>query len=215
MTADEIKILASNSFFTQNRAVTAKDYENIAYNMPSNFGSIKRVSAYKDESSLANNINLYLLAEDQNGNLTATTSTLKQNLKNWISNSKLLSDSIDMFDAKVLNIEIIFKAIAEAGCDKAAALSSGKKALRDYFRLNPNLIGETISIQKLINIVNEATGINDVVSLRVNLKTGTNYSNLNYNLLANHSSDGRKIFIPKNVIWEVKFPFQDINGEVR
>ena len=70
-------------------------------------------------------------------------------------------------------------------------------------------------IQKLINVVNEATGINDVIELNVNLKTGVSYSNLNYDLLGNYSSDGRKIFIPKNVIWEVKFPNQDINGEVR
>ena len=215
MTADEIKILASNSFFTQNRAVTAKDYENIAYNMPSNFGSVKRVVAYKNENSVASNIKLYVLAEDQSGNLTTATSTLKRNLKNWISNVKLVSDSIDIFDAKILNIAIDFKAVAEAGYDRVLAMSNSKKALRDYFRLNPNSIGEAILPQKLINVVNEAAGINDVIELNVNLKTGTNYSNLNYDMLANHSSDGRKIFIPKNVIWEVKFPFQDINGEVR
>ena len=215
MTVDEIKILASNSFFSQNRAVTAKDYENIAYNMPSNFGSIKRVVAHQGGFNADANIDLYVLAEDRDGNLTTATSTLKQNLKNWISNSKIMSDSVDIFDAKILNIAISFKAVAEAGTDKAIAMSAAKKALRDYFRLNPNSIGEAILVQKLINVVNEATGINDVIELNVNLKTGVNYSNLNYDLLGNYSSDGRKIFIPKNVIWEVKFPFADINGEVR
>ena len=126
-----------------------------------------------------------------------------------------MSDSVDIFDAKILNIAIFFKAIAEAGADKAIVMSAAKKALRDYFRLNPNSIGEAILIQKLINVVNEATGINDVIELNVNLKTGVSYSNLNYDLLGNYSSDGRKIFIPKNVIWEVKLPFADINGEIR
>jgi len=215
LTADEVKILASNSYFAQNRAVTANDYKNLCYTMPSSFGGIKRAAAYKDVRSLKNNINVYVLAEDGNGKFATATSSLKNNLKTWLSRFKLLSDSIDIFDGRIINIKVDFTAIAEEGMDKAATLARAERALRKHISENPTNMGDPLFITKLINAVNEADGVADVLTLSVGQKTGSNYSNTAFDIDNNMSADGRKIFIPKNVIWEVKFPFKDINGEMR
>ena len=47
----EIKRRIYDTFPTQNRAVTQTDYENLAVRMPAKFGSLKRVSAQKDNDS--------------------------------------------------------------------------------------------------------------------------------------------------------------------
>lgn len=215
LTTSDIKVLASNSLFAQNRAVTAADYKALMSLMPAGLGGIKRVVAYKDSTSLKNNINLFILSEDSEGKLATPTDSLMLNTKSWLTRYKLINDSIDIFPAKILNIKIDFVAVAEDGYDKAAVLARAERKLRDYLRQNPNDIGEPIYITKLTNVLNEAEGVADVIRMYVQRKTGTNYSSTVYNLNANYSSDGRKIFIPKNVIWEVKFPFEDINGEMR
>jgi len=215
MSAADIKVLAANSLFAQNRAVTANDYKTLCYSMPASFGGVKRVAVYKDVASLKNNINIFVLAEDQNNKFTTPTTSLRNNLKTWLARHKLLSDSIDIFDAKIINTKIDFTAISEDGADKTATLARAERSLRKYLTENPNNIGEPLYITRLINAVNEADGVADVISLNVSSKTGTKYSSVAFDLNANISADGRKVYIPKNVIWEVKFPFQDINGEMR
>ena len=215
LTSDEIKVYAGNSVFAQDRAVTPQDYKALTFKMSSGLGSVKRAVAYKDTTSLKNNVDLYVLSEDSQGKLALPTTSLKNNLKNWLSRYKLINDSVDIFDAKVLNVKFDFIAVAEDGYDRAAVLARAERDLRRYLTQNPNDIGEPIYVTKLINIVNETEGVADVIRFDVARKTGTNYSSTVYDVEGNYSSDGRKIFIPKNVIWEVKFPRQDINGEMR
>ena len=213
--SEDIKVLASNSLFAQNRAVTAADYKALIFSMPSGLGGIKRAVAYKDASSLKNNINLFLLSEDEQGKLSLPTASLKNNVRFWLTKYKLLNDSVDIFDAKIVNVKIDFIAVAESGYDRASVLARLKRQLAKYLRDNQNDIGEPIYVTRLINAANEVDGVADIVRMDVARKTGANYSSTVYNVDSNYSSDGRKIFIPKNVIWEVKFPLQDINGEVR
>jgi hypothetical protein len=213
--SEDIKVLASNSLFAQNRAVTAADYKALIFSMPSGLGGIKRAVAYKDTASLKNNINLFLLSEDEQGKLSLPTASLKNNVRFWLTKYKLLNDSVDIFDAKIVNVKIDFIAVAEPGYDRASVLARVKRQLAKYLRDNQNDIGEPIYVTRLINAANEVDGVADIIRMDLTRKTGANYSSTIYNLNSNYSSDGRKIFIPKNVIWEVKFPLQDINGEVR
>ena len=60
----EIKQRIYDTFPTQNRAVTQKDYENLIYRMPQKFGSIKRCSVQKDPDSQKRNLNVYVVSED-------------------------------------------------------------------------------------------------------------------------------------------------------
>jgi len=215
VTASEIKVLAANKFFSQNRAVTAADYKSLCYLLPSSFGGVKRAIAYKDSKSLKNNINIYLLSEDSNSKLATATSSLKNNLKIWLQRHKLLSDSIDLLDAKIINVKIDFIAVAKEGFDPSSVLARTKNELRAFLTENPNDIGEPVSLTSLIAVITKTRGVAEVISLDMDRKTGSNYSNTAFSIAANMTADGKKIFIPKNAIWEVKFPFQDINGEMR
>ena len=55
----------------------------------------------------------------------------------------------------------------------------------------------------------------DTVSVKVRQKFGNVYSQTRFNLEKATSPDGRFISVPDNVIMEVKFPAQDIRGNIK
>ena len=123
-TNDELKRRAFDNFATQNRAVTVQDFEAVAYGMPPKFGSIKRVSVVQDPDSFKRNLNLYVLAEDSNGYLTEANNTLKENLKMWLNSYKMIHDTVDILDGKIVNYGIEFHAIANPEYNKYDVLAS-------------------------------------------------------------------------------------------
>ena len=59
--AEELKRNTLDYYASQNRAVSLLDYQASIYNMPSNFGRIKRCSIVQDTNSFKRNLNIYQL----------------------------------------------------------------------------------------------------------------------------------------------------------
>ena len=53
----------------------------------------------------------------------------------------------------------------------------------------------------------------DVKTVKVTQKVGGNHSDIRYDIDRNLSSDGRHIYVPDNVVMEIKF-MDDIKGVV-
>ena len=143
---EEIKERAMSNFASQNRAVTKQDYVALAYNMPSKYGKIKRAALELDGDSYnQRNINYYVLAEDSDGDLIEANSTLKNNLKTWINQYKMVNDTIDILDARICNIGIEFKIVPFPGTNKYDILVEANDTLRNAFS-KTFYIGEPIII---------------------------------------------------------------------
>ncbi len=214
LNSDELKIKINNFYAAQGRAVTAQDYQALVYSMPARYGSIKRVSIAQDNNSFKRNINMYVVSEDQNGRLATTNTVIKQNLKTYLANYKMINDTIDILDAKIVNFGINYEVIADSSMSKSEILNNCAIALRAKY-LQKFDIGEHLSISELYTILNRVEGVSDVVLVEVVLKTGSDYSDTYLNLDRQTSPDGRYIKVPKNVIMELKYPFSDIKGTVR
>ena len=212
--SDEIKQRIFDTFPTQNRAVTQADYENIAYRMPAKFGSIKRVSVQKDPDSQKRNLNMYVISEDSFGNLTKTNSTIKNNLKVWLNQYRMLNDTIDILDPFTINLGIQFSIKATPGADKYTTLNKCVEALRGHYDTK-FFIGEPLYISDVYSNLKNVEGVLDVVKAKFINKTGTNYSSATIDINKNLSPDGDYLIIPKNAIAEIKFPETDIKGKVR
>ena len=52
--------------------------------MDRKFGAVKRVKVLRDPDSAKRNINIYVISEDENGQLIESNSAIKQNLKTWL-----------------------------------------------------------------------------------------------------------------------------------
>jgi len=214
-TSSEIKRRIFDTFPTQNRAVTQADYENMIYRMPSKFGSIKRCSAQRDPDSRRRNINIYVISEDNFNNLTSTNSTIKNNLKTWMNNYRMLSDTIDVLDAFIINYGIEFVVRPSIGADRFTLVDTCINILRDKYTVEKLFIGEHIDVADIYTTLSGVEGVLSVSSVKIVNKNGSNYSATQFDINENTSPDGSSIIIPKNAVAELKFPTVDIVGKIK
>lgn len=210
---DEIKDLAGNIYNAQNRAVTSKDYETLTYMMHQKYGAIKRVKAERDPTSLKNNINLYVCCVDRDGKLTKSNTTIKENLKTWLSNYKILTDTVDIIDAKIINFGINFSIMVDPQADKIEVLNNVKAQLEYVYGFKAQ-IGESFNILDVYREIRKFKDVLDVKDVKIRNITDVGYSNIPYNIQQNLSSNGNLIQIPRNAIYEIKYPNIDIIGNV-
>jgi len=214
-TPDEIKRRIYDTFPTQNRAVTQADYENMIYRMPPKYGSVKRCSVQRDPDSRRRNLNVYIISEDRNGNFTQSNSTIKNNLKTWMNNYRMLSDTIDVLDAYIINFGIEFVVQPKKDTDKFTLVDTCIQKLTTEFNQTKYFIGEPISISDIYTKLSEVEGVKSVSSVVIKNKKGDNYSSVSFDINDNTSPDGSSVVIPKNAVAELKFPSVDITGKIR
>lgn len=213
LTADEMRIRALNHFASQNRAVTKEDYKSFVYAMPAKFGSISRCNIMRDADSIKRNLNLYVISEDVNGNLITTNNTIKENLKTWLSRVKMVNDTIDILDTKIINIGIRFSVKSTQQENKYTALSDGIQAIKNKFNRKFE-IGEPIYITDIQTALQSVSSIADVKKITIFNRTGGVYSDISYNIDLNKSADGRYVTLPEDHIFEIKDMNADIIGTV-
>lgn len=212
---EEIKYRAYGAFSSQNRAVTAEDYKAVVYAMPPKFGAVKRCNIIQDQDSFKRNLNMYIISEDSDGNLTESTSTLKTNLKEYLSSYKMINDTIDILDAKVVNLGIEIDIIADEHKNKFDVLQSAIDAIKFEILSSKYNIAEPVRVSDIFRTLKNVDGVLDVVTVDVNRKSGSLYSSFSYNVKGNTSPDGRLILGREDVIFEIKYPDSDIIGTVR
>jgi len=211
--SDELKRRIENSFSAQGRAVTEKDYKSLVYSMPNKYGSIKRVAIRRNDSSLKRNLNLYVLCENVDGFLTAPNKSVKNNLKNWLLRNKMINDSIDILDGKVVNFGINFTVLGSNDRSKYDILTDAVSQLKQDFSMTMDF-GEPLMITAVYDSLRKVKGVIDVKEVKIIRRVGGNYSDSQFNFDVNTSSDGRYINVPLNVIMELKFPNSDIKGTI-
>ena len=213
-TVKELKQRINDVFATQNRAVTANDYEAIIYRMPSRFGSIKRAKISRDDDSFKKNLNLHLLSQNAEGHLVVPNETLKNNVKVWIQNYKMINDTIDIVDPKVINIGIKFAAVVDYDQDKLEALNSAITEIQSMFNQHLD-IGQPIYITNIYDKLNNLEEIVDVTNVEIVNKTGGLYSDTSLSIKSYISADGRILYAPNNVVYELRYPNRDIRGTIK
>jgi len=212
--AEEIKIRAASMFASQKRAVTKQDYISLVYNMPPHFGGVKRCNVIQDKDPLKRNLNLYVISEDEENILVETNDTIKSNIKTWISRYKMVNDTIDILDAKVVNLQINFSILGEADQNRFDLLSEAVTAIKEKFSVMPDL-GEPLYLTDVHEALRTVPGILDVLKVDVSAATGDAYSDTGFNVRAHMSPDNRFLSFPANFIWEIRFPDIDIRGTIR
>jgi hypothetical protein len=211
---NELKRKVYDTFPTQNRAVTQADYENVAYRMPAKFGSISRCSVQRDPDSLKRNLNMYVISEDKFGKLTTTNSTIKNNLKTWLNHYRMISDTIDILDAYIVNLGIEFVIKPSAGTDKFSLLDAAIRELKSHYNTK-FYIGEPLYISDIYKVLKSVTGVLDVTKVKIVNKNTSEYASTNFDINSNMSPDGGYLIAPANVVFEIKFAEVDIKGKIR
>lgn len=214
ITAEELRARTKSVFASQNRAVTKQDYQAVAYRMPAQFGSIKRIQVIQDPNSLNRRIAMYIISQGTDKKFATTHSRTKINLKTWLNKYKAINDVIDIFDTKVLNFAIDFSVAVDPRYDTTFVLNDAIERLREKYNVIFD-IGEPLYINDIFTILSKTDGVLDVKKVKVSSKSAGSYSTYKVNFDKILSRDGTILIPPKNAAFELKLPDLDIKGVAR
>ena len=211
ISVEELKQRAKSRYASQGRAVTKQDYESLIYNMPPKFGAITRANIINDPSSSNRKISLYVISQDNNGNLTQTNDVTKNNIKNWINQYRSLNDQIEIYDPKIINFQLEFTVMVDKRFSQDTVLSECIQKTKELFA-DKLYIGEPLYITRVYSMLNRVDGVLDVRKVEVKNKTGGVYSPISLQMDKILSRDATFYETPNNSILELKFPDNDIKG---
>jgi hypothetical protein len=230
---EEVRNNAMAYFRAQNRAVTKEDYLLRAYALPPQFGSVAKAYAAPDfqintllddgtdpiPNPLA--INFYILGYDANGKFQNLNPATKQNLENYLSYYRILTDAVNIKNAYIVNIGIDFEIIVLPNYNSNEVLLKCIDALKTMFNNSQMQINNPIVLTDIYVLLDRIDGVQSVVrpdrdgngGLQIINKFGGNYSSNKYGI-QNATRNGI-VYPPKDPsIFEVKYPDTDIRGKV-
>ena len=159
-------------------------------------------------------INMYLLGYDSNNKLTTLNATVKQNLKTYLEEYRLLTDAINLIDGYVVNIGVNFDITVFANYNKREVVLKCVQVVTNYFDINKWKMNQSINLSELELELANVDGVSSVPKVEiVNLadSTGLTYSQYSYNIV---EATRNKIVYPSldPSIFEIKYPNKDIKG---
>ena len=220
-TNDEIRFNALSTFATQLRSVTQDDYLVRALSLPSQYGTIAK--AYIEPEKLENILpgqtpsvlNLFVLAFDNNKKLKTAASTLKKNLGTYLSQYRIINDSIKIKNAFVINIGVEFDLIVLPEYNNNEVVFNCIQALKDYFDINKWQINEPIILRDLYVLLDKVEGVQTIKKIDIINKVGTNLGYSQYAYDISGATQNNVIYPSLDpMIFEVKYPDTDIRGRV-
>ena len=247
-TLTQIKENAAAYFNAQNRAVTKADYITRAYSLPQKYGNIAKAYIVQDEqleldgqlqvidgqvidtrtatkqpNPLA--LNMYLLGYDVNKKLVALNRAVKQNLKTYLSQYRIMTDAINIKDGYVINISVKFNIIVKRGYNKNDVLFKSIQVVKDFFAPDKLQMNQPIVLSDLAYQISLVDGVVSIVPPEVNnpnkdlilienkhsIQNG--YSGNVYDI---RTASQEGVIYPSldPSIFELKFPNSDIEGKV-
>ena len=219
---DELRQNSLRAFAEQQRTVTLQDYAVRALSLPATYGSVAKVYATQDSSVgndssvLGNNplaVGLYVLAYDHEKKVVTANTTLKQNLRTYLSQFIPLTDGVDIKDAFVINVGIQYQIVILSNVAARDVILNCNNLLIDYFNIDKWSINQPINLSKLYTKLDRVKGVQTVKSVTVTNKTGGKYSLNAYDV---QGATKDNIVYPSYdpSIFEVKYPNDDIEGRV-
>ena len=218
-TVEELKLNSLAAFGTQLRTVTQADYIIRALSLPSQYGSLAKV--YAEPEKLENltpgeslsATNLYVLAYDSNKNLKAASPSLKNNLKKYLSQYRMVNDSIKIRDGYVINISVGFDIIVLPNFNNNDVLLRCVNAIKGYFNIDKWQMNEPIILKDIYILLDKINGVQTVSDVNITNLIGGNYSPWAFDIPG--ATSGNVIYPSVDpMIFEVKFPDIDIKGRV-
>ena len=215
LTTQEIKSLVSLSQNSQGRIVTREDLIARVYTMPSNFGRVFRASV-ADNPNNPFAAQLFILSRDATNQLVVSPDTLKENLASYLTMHKLITDSIDIVDARIINIGLDYVVSIKKNFKSDLVINQINGRLKDYFKIENYQIDQPIITGEVENIIINSPGVQSIIEIKYknlsNITEGNVYSSVNFSISRN--IDRGIIFPTRGGIFEVKYPKDDIKGSV-
>ena len=197
-----------------------------ALSLPSKYGVIYKTYITQESDILNNNTTsfsdyndntlcLYILSKNNNGLLTLADPALKQNLKTYLAEYRMVTDAVGIKDAFIINLGINFDVIMLPNFNNRIVLNNCINALKVYFDTDKWQINQPILINNVKNILDTVEGVQTIKNLTIVNKSGSSsgYSEYAYDI---EGATIDNVLYPSldPSIFEVRFPDIDIQGRV-
>ena len=218
---EEIRQNSSANFATQLRNVTQNDYLVRALSMPGKYGVVSKayieptkaqsISAGESQSVL----DLYILSYNVQKQLTTASPALKQNLTTYLSQYRMVNDSVNIKDAFIINIGVNFDVIILPNYNSNEVLSKCILALQDYFAIDRWAINQPIVLRDIYILLDAIEGIQTVKNIEITNLVGESLGYSKYAYDIKGATQANVVYPSLDPsIFEVKYPNQDIQGRV-
>ena len=184
---------------------------------------LKHHEKYDKSNPLA--LNMYLLGYDVNKNLVGLNKAVKQNLKIYLSQYRIMTDAINIKDGYIINISVKFNIIVKRGYNKNDVLFKAIQTVKQFFAPDKWQMNQPIVLSDLAYQISLVDGVVSLVAPEINnpnrdlilienkhsIQNG--YSGNVYDI-GSASQEGIVYPSLDPSIFELKFPNSDIEGKV-
>ena len=177
---------------------------------------VKYLTQKKTNIAEVNNpfaINMYILGYDENKKLTNLNMAVKENLKTYLGEYRMITDAVNMINGFIVNIGVDFEIICYSNYNKREVVTQCLTELQSYFDIDNWTFNKPINISEIELILANIEGVMSVPSVKIsNLCGGDgNYSTNRYNI--DEATKGKIVYPSLDpCVFEVKYPNKDIKG---
>ena len=104
-------------------------------------------------------INMYVLGYDLNKNLTNLNLAVKQNLKTYLGEYRMITDAVNMINGFIINIGCDFEIICYSNFNKREVITNCLNQLKDYFNIDNWTFNKPINISEIELILANVEGV--------------------------------------------------------
>lgn len=237
---DELKGLIKYNNMAQERCVSIKDYKSRLMMMPPKYGAPFRCSV----AEVNNKIVMSLLNIDADGKITKfLPETLVNNIAEYMSNYKTVTDYIEIKSGRVYNIGFNLDVFVSKNYDTPTVITNIIDTIKSYMDVASHDMGEDIFVGDIEKQVSLVDGVISIIDLNVYIiYGGSSYSSDrplyplvnevdscdtgNSQFILNGVSDATTgridlnkidhvLYCDNNAILEVKYPENDIQVRVK
>ncbi len=165
-TIEEAKVNGPASLRTMYRAVTAEDFKTIAKSFRDPvYGGISDAMAVPDFTYYSDAINLYVVAEDNNQYPVNAGTPLKNALKDYIDDRRVIGMEVNILDPTFLTVDITADIYIYDNFKQSDILAKANELIDEMFKVyNMSFGGDNgkIALSDLYTILNSINGVNYV-----------------------------------------------------
>lgn len=212
-TATELTALIPSIRNSQERIVTREDMLARVYTIPANFGRVFRAAVRSNPNNpLATQ--LFIVSRNTQGQLITSPDTLKQNLVKYLNPYRMISDAIDILDARIVDLTFDFDILIDPSLNRTIVIQNVLTKLQSFFNVLNFQIDQPIVIDTVRNAIFNVAGVLSINNMQFTgisgLVNNQQYSNVTFDTDSNTQMG--LLFPPAGGMFEIRFPQTDIVG---